>query len=123
MAHPARSVVIESAGSEAVCPYFHQAVELLGKRWTGAIVRTLLTGPKRFSEIVQAVPDISDRLLSSRLRELESERIVRREVVVDAPVRVEYALTAKGRALEPTFEELEGWAREWLQDPLQHGFA
>src|ERR671918_3169536 len=102
MAGPAQPISLESAGHEEVCPYYHQAVELVGKRWTGAIVDALLPAPRRFSEIAQAIPQISDRLLSMRLRELESEGIVERAVLDGAPVRVEYALTAKGRALEPT---------------------
>jgi DNA-binding HxlR family transcriptional regulator len=98
-----------------VCPYFHEAVELLGKRWTGAIVHALLGGPRRFSEISHAIPQISDRLLSIRLRELEACGIVARDVHEEAPVRVEYELTPKGRALEPAVTAIRSWAREWLQ--------
>src|SRR5947207_14411802 len=102
------------SGAETVCPYFHQAVELVGKRWTGAVVDALLPGPRRFCEIAQAIPQISDRLLSIRLRELEAEGIVERQVLDGTPVRVEYALSGKGRALEPARHELGSWAREWL---------
>jgi DNA-binding HxlR family transcriptional regulator len=98
-----------------VCPYFHEAVELLGKRWTGAIVHALLDGPMRFSELSHAIRQISDRLLSIRLRELERCGIVAREVHEQVPVRVEYELTAKGRALEPAVMAIRSWAREWLQ--------
>jgi DNA-binding HxlR family transcriptional regulator len=115
MAGPAQTITLESAGQDEVCPYYHQAVELVGKRWTGAIVDTLLPAPRRFSEIAQAIPQISDRLLSMRLRELESERIVARQVLDGAPVRVEYTLTEKGRALEPAISALRVWARDWLQ--------
>jgi DNA-binding HxlR family transcriptional regulator len=100
----------------AVCPYFHEAVELLGKRWTGAIVHVLLAGPMRFSELTHTVPQISDRLLSMRLKELETFGIVVRQVYEHPPVRVEYELSAKGRALEPTVTALRTWARDWLQD-------
>jgi DNA-binding HxlR family transcriptional regulator len=121
---PAQSVAIEGAGPGEVCPYFHQAVELVGKRWTGAIVHALLSGPRRFSEIVHAVPDISDRLLSIRLRELECEGIVVRHVYPGTPVRVEYALTAKGEALEPAISAMRSWAREWLvADETLNGLA
>jgi DNA-binding HxlR family transcriptional regulator len=99
-----------------LCPYFHEAVELLGKRWTGAIVHSLLGGPMRFSELTHAIPQISDRLLSMRLKELESCGIVTREVYEGAPVRVEYELSPKGRALEPAVTAIRTWAREWLQD-------
>src|SRR5687768_5612985 len=103
--------------SRDVCPYYHEAVELLGKRWTGAIVHVLLPGPMRFSEISQAIPQISDRLLSMRLKELESFGIIARRVWDAAPVRVEYDLTPKGVALGPTVTELRRWACEWLRPP------
>jgi DNA-binding HxlR family transcriptional regulator len=111
---------IESAAppvsSRGVCPYYHEAVELIGKRWTGAIVHALMAGPLRFSELVQAIPQISDRLLSMRLKELEASGLVARRVWDGAPVRVEYELTAKGRALQPVITSLRRWAREWLRD-------
>jgi DNA-binding HxlR family transcriptional regulator len=106
----------DSPKREGVCPYYHEAVELLGKRWTGAIVHALLGGPLRFSQLSHAVPQISDRLVSMRLKELESCGIVARQVYEGAPVRVEYELTPKGRALEPAVMALRTWAREWLQD-------
>jgi DNA-binding HxlR family transcriptional regulator len=114
MAAPAHATSLDTAGRDEVCPYFHEAVELVGKRWTGAIVQALLPGPRRFSEIAQAVPQISDRLLSMRLRELEAEGIVDRQVFPGSPIRVEYALTQKGCALEPAICALGTWAREWL---------
>ena len=105
-----------AANGAGVCPYFHEAVELLGKRWTGAIVHALLSGPMRFSALSHAIPQISDRLLSIRLKELEACGIVAREVAEAAPVRVEYQLTPKGRALEPAISSLRAWACEWLRD-------
>src|SRR5918911_3266500 len=96
------------------CGLYHRAVELVGKRWTGAIVLVLLDGPAHFSEIRDLVPDISDRLLSERLKELEAEGIVERRVLGGSPVRVEYSLTAKGEALEPALRELKRWAHENL---------
>jgi DNA-binding HxlR family transcriptional regulator len=99
---------------ETCCSAYHQAVELVGKRWTGAILFVLLDGPARFSEIKQLVPDLSDRLLSERMKELEAEGIVERRVIDDTPVRVEYSLTPKGEALEPAVRALKVWARAWL---------
>jgi DNA-binding HxlR family transcriptional regulator len=98
------------------CPHFHQAVELVGKRWTGAILYVLIQapGPLRFSQIAHAVPDLSDRLLSERMKELERCGIVDRRVAATSPVRVEYALTDRGRDLEPSLAELKGWADRWL---------
>jgi DNA-binding HxlR family transcriptional regulator len=97
------------------CSLYHRAVELIGKRWTGAILMVLIEeGPLRFSEIKQAVPELSDRLLSERMKELEAEDMVERHVIDDTPVRVEYALTDKGRALEPAVHALKSWAHDWL---------
>jgi DNA-binding HxlR family transcriptional regulator len=103
-----------AARRESCCSAYHQAIELIGKRWTGAILFVLLDGPLRFSEVKLLVPDLSDRLLSERLKELEAEGIVERRVIDDMPVRVEYALTEKGRALEPAVRSLKVWARSWL---------
>jgi DNA-binding HxlR family transcriptional regulator len=98
-----------------LCPRFHRAVELIGKRWTGAIVRTLMSGPKRFNELLAAVPGISDRLLTERLRELEAENIVTREVRAESPVRVIYELTSSGRDLGPALDEIARWAERWIE--------
>src|SRR6476620_12586283 len=96
--------------SGVLCPRFHKAIELIGSRWTGAVLRLLLNGRARFAELRDAIPDISDRMLSERLRELESEGIVARLVIPDSPVRVEYELTDKGRALERALAEIGKWA-------------
>ena len=96
------------------CALYHRAVELIGKRWSGAIVLVLLDGPLHFSGIRQLVPELSDRLLSERLKELEAEGIVERRVLDGSPVRVEYSLTEKGKALEPAIRALKEWGREWL---------
>ena len=99
------------------CPKYHEAVELIGRRWTGAIVAVLIEEPSglRFSEIAHAVPELSDRLLSARMRELEARGLIERTVHPGPPVRVEYALTEMGRALEPALCALGSWAREWLR--------
>src|SRR3954451_9319910 len=106
--------VVAQQQREACCSLYHQAVELVGKRWTGAIVSVLFEGPARFSEIRECVPDLSDRLLSERLKELEGEGIVDRIVLDGKPPHVQYLLTPKGQALEPAVASLRTWAREWL---------
>jgi DNA-binding HxlR family transcriptional regulator len=114
---PAQAGTVEEshlAGRAHCCGLYHQAIELVGKRWTGAILLVLMDGPLRFSEVRELVPDISDRLLSERMKELEAEEIVERHVSDAGPVRVEYALTAKGRALEPAVRALKSWAHNWL---------
>jgi len=98
----------------ALCPRYHRAVELIGRRWTGAIVFVLLGGRRRYSELRAAIPAITDRMLSERLRELEQEGIVRRHVVPEAPLRVEYELTSGGEALARPVEALATWAHDWL---------
>jgi DNA-binding HxlR family transcriptional regulator len=100
----------------ACCSLYHRAIELVGKRWSGAILLVLMDGPAHFSAIKQLVPDISDRLLSERLKELEAEGLVERTVIDASPVRVEYALTEKGRALEPSVRALRHWAQDWLSE-------
>jgi DNA-binding HxlR family transcriptional regulator len=108
-------MVTPAQAKPACCPYFHQAVELIGRRWTGAILEILMQGGSlRFSTIAAAVPDLSDRMLSDRLKELESYALVERTVFPGPPVRVQYALTAKGQELEPALSELKRWARRWL---------
>jgi len=102
-------------GSPSCCPRLHEAVELVGKRWTGAILAVMLQGgPMRFSAIAQAVPALSDRLLSERMKELEARGIVERRVGGASPSRVEYELTPMGRDLAPALAELESWAHRWL---------
>lgn len=97
------------------CPAYTHAVEVIGRRWTGAILRSMLAGATRFSEIVADVPDLSDRLLSQRLKELENEGIVARTVTPSTPVRVEYVLTEKGRALGDVVHAVAGWAETWAR--------
>jgi DNA-binding HxlR family transcriptional regulator len=104
-------------GAAAVCPLYHRAVELIGRRWTGAILRVLLDGETRFSDLTGAVPGLSDRLLSERLKELEAEQIVVRTVFPETPVRIEYTLTEKGRALGEVMDAIGTWAHRWLTSP------
>lgn len=100
-----------------VCARFHRAIELIGSRWTGAILQTLLQGRTRYAAIKVAVPDITDRMLSERLRLLEAEGLLLRAVVPDTPVRVEYELTRKGRELQDALREIGSWAERWI--PLE----
>ena len=98
------------------CPHLHEAVELVGRRWTGAIIEVLRRSdePLRFSAIVAAIPGLSDRLCSERMKELETRGLVERTVHPGPPVRVDYALTPMGEALGPALGELGDWARAWL---------
>jgi DNA-binding HxlR family transcriptional regulator len=105
----------EAPVRSAFCPYFHQAVELIGARWSGAIIRALLAGVTRFSDLAAAIPGLSDRMLSERLKELEAAGVVERRVTPSTPVRVEYRLTKKGRDLADVVESISVWAEGWLQ--------
>jgi DNA-binding HxlR family transcriptional regulator len=98
------------------CPLYHEAVELVGRRWTGAILRVLMDGPLRFSEVAQSIPELSDRLLSERMKELEARGMVERTVLPGPPLRVRYELSKMGHELEPALAELQTWARRWLGD-------
>ena len=95
------------------CPAFHHAVEIIGRRWSGVIIRSMLAGKTRFGEILDTVPGLSDRLLSERLKELEHEGIVVRKVIPQTPVRVEYHLTQKGLDLAGVVRAVAGWAEAW----------
>ena len=107
----------------ACCPHYHQAVELIGKRWTGAIVVVLLDGPLRFSQVGAAVPQLSDRLLSERMKELEARGLVERRVVSGPPVQVQYGLTPMGQELEPALAELKAWGGRSLARRAQDARA
>src|SRR5438128_10884791 len=97
-----------------LCSRFHRASELIGRRWSGAIIYVLLRSRCRFATLRDAIPEITDRMLSERLQELEQEGIVDRTVVPETPVRVEYALTRKGRALASAIDAIAEWAHKWI---------
>ncbi|HKA11880.1 MAG TPA: helix-turn-helix domain-containing protein [Candidatus Dormibacteraeota bacterium] len=102
---------------------FQRAIELIGKRWTGAVIRALLAGPARFNHLLIGIPGISDRVLTERLRELEMEGVVERLVDPGPPVRVSYRLTARGRALSPVIASVDAWAADWLVPPSSASVA
>src|SRR5688572_5094269 len=99
----------------SLCPHFHRASELIGRRWTGAIIFVLLKSRCRFATLRKAIPDITDRMLSDRLQTLEHEGIVERTVIPETPVRVEYALTKKGRALAAAIAAVAEWGQKWAE--------
>ena len=103
-----------SRGAPELCGRFHRASELIGRRWTGAIIFVMLRTRCRFATLREAIPDITDRMLSERLQELEHEGILERLVVPDTPVRVEYTLTKKGRALGKAIAAITEWAHTWI---------
>jgi DNA-binding HxlR family transcriptional regulator len=96
-----------------VCDKFHRAIELIGRRWTGAIISVLLRSHCRFADLRAAIPDITDRMLSDRLQQLEHEAVLERTVFPETPVRIEYSLTKKGRALAAAFQAIGEWAHKW----------
>jgi DNA-binding HxlR family transcriptional regulator len=112
-----RPIEAETTNSDRMCPRYERAIQLLGKRWTGLILDSLMSGPRRFCELTSTVEGLSDRVLSDRLRELELEEIIERVVYPQIPVRVEYRLTEKGRALRPVVEAIHGWAEQWIPLP------
>src|SRR5215469_11658305 len=111
---PDRPALAGPAVPAQLCPKFNRTIELVGKRWTGAIVEFLMAGPRRFTALRNAAPGLHDRLLSQRLKELEAEGLVTRSVYPETPVYIEYALTEPGRDLEKVFGELHRWAERWI---------
>lgn len=101
-----------------LCPKFEAAMQLLGKRWMGLIISQLLEGPQRFGEMESSLP-ISGKLLSERLKELEKWDIVIRNVYPEMPVRIEYELTERGRAMEPIIKAIQFWAENSMDKDLQ----
>lgn len=97
-----------------MCPKYELAAELLGKKWTGLIIRVLLGGPKRFKEIKEQIPEMSDKMLTDRMKELESSGILTRTVFPEMPVRIEYELTDKGRNLEEVIQSIQVWGENWM---------
>jgi DNA-binding HxlR family transcriptional regulator len=100
----------------AYCPTFARAIDIFGRRWMGLVIGALMAGPRRFNEMLAAIPGISDPLLTQRLRELEAEGLVERRVLPTSPVRVEYALTEAGHDLEQVLVTISRWAHRWLDD-------
>ncbi|CAM2850705.1 helix-turn-helix domain-containing protein [Hathewaya histolytica] len=96
-----------------LCPKFEAAFTLLGKRWTGLIIRSLLNGAKRFSDIQEMIPNLSARMLTERFKELEEQGIIIRRVYAEMPVRIEYELTEKGKNLQKAMDEIQKWAENW----------
>ena len=102
---------------DAFCPRYARAIEIIGRKWTGAILRALMSGCTRFSEIAGTIPGLSDRLLSDRLKELEAEGLVLRTVTPSTPVGITYSLTEKGASLTPVVASLANWAEAWMPLP------
>lgn len=92
---------------------FGVAAEILGKKWTCLIIYVLFNGPRRFTSIANLIPRMSDKILGERLKELELEGIIQRQVHAEIPVKIEYSLTEKGRSLGPVLEEIQKWSEEW----------
>ena len=97
----------------SLCPRFEKAMSILSQRWTGLIIYQLFLGPQRFNTIESAI-SISGRVLSERLKDLEQQGIVKRDVYPETPVRIEYSLTDKGKAIEPVLKGIESWAQDWI---------
>jgi len=97
-----------------MCPKYESAAELICKKWTGLIIRVLMGGPKRFKDIKEQIPDMSDKMLTDRMKELEAAGIVVRKVYPEMPVRIEYELTEKGRDMKNVIESIQEWGDKWM---------
>jgi DNA-binding HxlR family transcriptional regulator len=105
--------------SDSVCVRFHTALELIGARWSGALIHMIFKGAHRYADLKAAIPGINDTMLARRLRELESAGLIERRVLPTSPVRVEYHLTEKGHELRPALDELVAWAHKWIPLPAK----
>ncbi|MBA2454137.1 MAG: helix-turn-helix transcriptional regulator [Chloroflexia bacterium] len=99
----------------AFCPRFHKAIEQIGSRWTGVIIRALANDVRRFGDLKHSIPGLSDRMLADRLKELQVDGIVERTVIPETPVRVEYRLTDKGCSLADVMAAITIWAETWVE--------
>jgi DNA-binding HxlR family transcriptional regulator len=97
-----------------MCPKYEVAMDIIGKKWTGLIIRVLMDGPKRFKDIKSQIPEMSDRMLTERMKELEAVGIVKRNVYPETPVRIEYALTDKGISLKNIINAIQEWSEQWV---------
>jgi DNA-binding HxlR family transcriptional regulator len=100
-----------------ICVHFQRAAELVGRPWVPQVIYALTQGPARYTDLKTAIPQISDTLLSDRLKDLEAERIVDRSVEPTTPVRILYSLTERGEQLAAVLGELQIWAERWSKVP------
>jgi DNA-binding HxlR family transcriptional regulator len=107
--------MITMADLHQLCPKFEAAFEILGKRWSGLIIQSLLHGPRRFKDISEMIPGMSDRMLAERFKELEAGGLIHRHVYPETPVRIEYELSDKGKALQPVMEAVHQWGESWVK--------
>ncbi|MHC2331414.1 winged helix-turn-helix transcriptional regulator [Bradyrhizobium sp. USDA 4454] len=94
---------------------FHRALSVLAGKWKGDILWQLVDRKRRFGELRQSIPGVTQHMLTTQLRDLEANGLVKRTVYPEVPPRVEYEMTPSARALRPVFDELYRWAQE-------HGF-
>ncbi|RFB12127.1 transcriptional regulator [Bacillus sp. HNG] len=106
--------MIDKVIQERECSKVEELYHMIGKKWMGLIIHTLMEEPKRFSEIHSSIPDLSKRMLNERIKELEDCGLVLRNVITDRPVRTEYSLTKKGHELGKALKTVEDWANNWL---------
>ncbi|MGH8873032.1 MAG: winged helix-turn-helix transcriptional regulator [Acidimicrobiia bacterium] len=111
-----RDEPVASDLAEGDCPG-SRCFQLLGKRWNAFIVWALLEEPRRFTDLLEMIDGVSDRMLTKRLRELEQAGVVSRRRYREIPPRVEYSLTDAGQALRPIIEAMEQWGSRWI-DPM-----
>lgn len=103
----------EPTGS--ACPSFVAAMDVIGRRWNGIIIEAIGRGNTGFADISRFVGGIGDTMLARRLKELETDCLIKREVVPDRPVRVHYTLTPAGQALLPILQDITNWGHTYTR--------
>lgn len=101
------------AANKGLCPKFEEAFSVIAQKWNGLLILVLLDGEKRFSEIKELIPELSDKVLADKLKSLEKAQIIERHVSNDTPIKVKYLLTQKGRDFKPILDEVHKWALKW----------
>jgi DNA-binding HxlR family transcriptional regulator len=101
-----------------ICEHVQRAAELVARRWIPQVIYAMQVGPRRYTDLKTAIPQISDAVLSERLKELEAAEIVIRSVEPTTPVRIEYTLSPRGEELASALGELRVWAERWATVPV-----
>ncbi|MBF0779853.1 helix-turn-helix domain-containing protein [Granulicatella sp. 19428wC4_WM01] len=100
--------------NQCICPKYEKIINILGKRWNGLIIEVLHQKDCRFSELAREIEGVSDRMLTERLRELEHEQIIEKNVMHEGKIISTYRLTEKGKALGLAMQPLKSWAGQWI---------
>lgn len=110
--------MMQTSDAYPACPV-ETTLTLIGNKWKVLILRDLLTGTKRFSELKRSLNGVSQKVLTTQLRAMEADGLVHREVFAEVPPRVEYSLTELGRSLKPILDAMVEWGTAYKENLKQ----